>query len=128
MSDGQSTQSAQSVMLTREAFDRKRQAAKQAQQRAGIPLVIASVGLGFAQLGFIRWADQHLSRGTRVKLEGGIFLAYMALVAVLLWRMMRRMSAARLRCPHCGVALKEMSERVAVATGRCDACGGQIIA
>jgi ribosomal protein L37AE/L43A len=34
---------------------------------------------------------------------------------------------ARLACPHCRAALNDMSERVASATGRCDACGGQIL-
>jgi hypothetical protein len=58
---------------------------------------------------------------------GSLFLAYIDGVGALLWRMQRRVLAARLSCPHCRAALNDMSERVASATGRCDMCGGQIL-
>jgi predicted RNA-binding Zn-ribbon protein involved in translation (DUF1610 family) len=45
----------------------------------------------------------------------------------LLWRLETRRRAVRPKCPRCGVPLDGLSERVASATGRCDACGGQII-
>jgi predicted RNA-binding Zn-ribbon protein involved in translation (DUF1610 family) len=54
-------------------------------------------------------------------------LAYVVLVGVLLWRMERRLRSVRPVCPHCGIALKGMSERVASATGKCDSCGGWIL-
>ena len=115
-------------MLTRDVFERQRAAARQVERREGRLLAVVGVGLGLAQVAVIRWADAHLERSPRLALEGGIFLAYLALVGVLLWRMQRRLRAARPRCPNCGVVLAGMSERVAAATGRCDACGGQIIA
>jgi len=62
-----------------------------------------------------------------VAMGGSLFLAYIVGVGALLWRMQRRVRAARPVCPHCRAALNDMSERVASATGRCDMCGGQIL-
>ena len=114
-------------LYTRESFERRRAAAKQVERRESWILAAAAVGLGLAQLVLIRWADAHLARRPRLALEGGVFLAYIALVAGLFWRMFVRVRAARPVCPACGVALEAMSERVAAATGRCDSCGGQVI-
>jgi predicted RNA-binding Zn-ribbon protein involved in translation (DUF1610 family) len=87
-----------------------------------------SVVLGLAQLVFLTWAKVKLDRGLITAIAGGILLAYMALVGLLVWRMQRRVRAARPVCPQCGAQLSALSERVAAATGRCDTCGGQIIA
>lgn len=97
-------------------------------RREGRVLVLVSVGLGVAQLLFIAWADSNLDRRTAVPLEGMIFLVYLGLVG---WRgfcLQRELRAARPICPHCGARLSEMSERIAVATGKCDVCGGQVVA
>jgi len=115
-------------VFTREAFQEQRQAAKVVERRESRVLVVVSVGLGVAQLALIAWADRHLARGPRLTVEGGVFLAYIALVAWLLWRLVARVRAARPICPQCGARLEGMSERVAAATGRCDGCGGQVIA
>lgn len=114
--------------LTRDAFEQQRAAAKAVERRAGRILAAVAVGLGIAQLVFIKWAERHLTHGQVTASAGAAFLVYIALVGVLLVRMVRRTAAARVRCPQCGVALAGMSERVAVATGHCDQCGGQIIA
>jgi predicted RNA-binding Zn-ribbon protein involved in translation (DUF1610 family) len=90
-------------------------------------LAAVSVGLGTAQVIFIRWIETRLAHGRAVVFEGVAFAGYLALVGWLLWRMQRRLRAARIRCPHCGVLLRDMSESVAAATGKCDSCGGQIL-
>jgi hypothetical protein len=113
-------------MYTRETFERQRTMAKQRTSREGRVVAFVSVGLGLAQLIFIRWADAHIEGKSAVAIEGGIFLAYVALIAFLIWRMERRLRGIRPACPQCGVSLKGMSERVAAATGRCDGCGGQV--
>ena len=115
-------------MYSRESFERQRAAARQIEGREGRWLAVVSVGLGAAQLLLIRWLESHLERRRAVAIEGVVFLAYLALVVWLMWRMQRRLHAARPTCPHCGVRLGDLSQRVASATGRCDACGGQIIA
>jgi predicted RNA-binding Zn-ribbon protein involved in translation (DUF1610 family) len=114
-------------MHTREAFERRRAAVRQVERHDGRWLAFLSVGLGVVQLLFLRWADLHLERGPRLAIAGGAFLAYAALIGVLVWRMDRRTRSARPTCPQCGVMLKGMSERVAAATGKCDSCGGQVI-
>lgn len=114
-------------MLTREEFDRRRAALKLVARRESRLLAIFSVGLGVAQLLSLRWAEPQMARDAFVAIAGSLFLAYMVGVGALLWRMTRRVAAARLACPQCRTALNEMSERVASATGRCDTCGGQIL-
>lgn len=112
---------------TREAFERMRAAAQSVERREGLLLAGVSVTLGVAQLIFLRWADHHLDRQTKLAFEIPAFLAYLVIVGGLLWRFVRRINAARPRCPQCGARLTELSERVAAATGRCDSCGGQLL-
>jgi predicted RNA-binding Zn-ribbon protein involved in translation (DUF1610 family) len=57
-----------------------------------------------------------------------VFLIYVATVAWLIWRLDRVSRAVLPHCPQCGVTLSGDSLRIAAATGRCDACGGQVIA
>ena len=114
--------------FSREAFDRLRSAARSVERREGLLLATVSVTLGVAQLVFLRWADVHLDRSTKLAIELPVFFAYLAVVGGLLWRFIYRIKAARPKCPQCGIHLTELSERVAVATGRCDSCGGQILA
>ena len=101
---------------------------KRNETRASLPLLIISVGGGVAQLIFLRWADANLARTPRAQIAGTAFLVYMALVAYLLVRFIRVRSRARPVCPQCGVALDDSSVRIAAATGRCDTCGGVVIA
>ena len=116
------------VPYTREAFERQRATLKQAERRVSLPLVVFSVGGGVAQLIFLRWADAHLERTPKLQISGSAFLIYMAVVGYLLVRMVRSRNRSRPVCPQCGAALDDDSLRIAVATCRCDACGGQVIA
>jgi hypothetical protein len=104
--------------LTRGAFDQQRAAAKRVSRQHGRALVLFSVGLGLVQLLFLRWAEGHLARAPRLAIAGSAFLAYVALIGVLLWRMERRLGCVRPTCPQCGVALKDLSERVQLTTVR----------
>jgi hypothetical protein len=114
-------------MYTREAFESQRARGKQVESREMRLLAIVSVGLGVAQLIGFRWLETWLERRPRIRIEGTVFLIYLALVCWLIWRMQGRLRAARVTCPQCGVRLEGLSERVAGATGRCDACGGQVV-
>jgi hypothetical protein len=116
-----------STPYTRDEFSARRAGVKAVMRREGRVLVLVSVGLGMAQLLFIAWADSNLERRTAVPLEGLIFLIYIGLVGWRGWRLQQRLRAARPVCPHCGTSLSEMSERIAVATGKCDGCGGQVV-
>jgi MFS family permease len=115
-------------MLTRQEFDRQRAVAKAIERRETGLLAIVAVALGIGQLLFLRWGDRHLERRLTTTIAGVVFLVYFALVIGLLWRYLRHRAAARPRCPSCGVAMGDASVRVAAATGRCDSCGGQVIA
>ena len=113
-------------MLKRKAFEERLAERKKVERREERRLALFSVGLGAAQLLFLRWADKHVVRGTKLAVAGSVFLTYLVLVAVLVWRRERKVKALSPRCPRCGVAVQGMSERVALATGRCDKCGGEI--
>lgn len=114
-------------MYSRDEFERRRTAAKQLAGRNGRLLAVVSVGLGIAQLVLIRWIEGQLERRSAVAIEGAFFLAYLSLVGWMVWRMQRKLRAARPTCPECGVVLQGLSDRVAAATGRCDSCGGQVV-
>jgi predicted RNA-binding Zn-ribbon protein involved in translation (DUF1610 family) len=112
---------------SRKEFEQVRAARKAREQRESWVLALVSVGLGMAQLGFIRWAEPRLPRSTAVPLEAGLFLAYLALVIGLIWRLQRHKRANALHCPHCGQTIQGLTERIVAATGRCDSCGGLIM-
>jgi hypothetical protein len=114
-------------MYSRETFARQRMEERQVERRAGAALAIVSVGLGLAQLVFLRWADVHLERPLKIGIALPVFLVYIAVVGCLLWRFERRRREARPKCPGCGAVLEDLSQRIAMATGRCDTCGGQVL-
>ena len=113
---------------TREEFARQRAAIRRVEGREGLFLATVSVLLGIAQLIFLRWADQNLKHKLEVSIAGPAFLLYLVVVGLLLWRYERKRHDAFPKCPQCGIALTDMSARIATATGRCDSCGGQVLA
>ena len=113
--------------FTPEAFELQRAAGAKLERRDRLLLAAVAVGLGVSQLLFLRWADVHLQGGPKLAIAGTAFLLYFGLVLALIWRMLRRRRAHSPCCPECRVPLGAVSQRIAVATGRCDACGGQVI-
>lgn len=113
--------------LTREAFERSRATAARIARRDARTLAAFSVAIGVIQLIFLRWADVHLERGTKLAIALPVFVIYMAIVGVLLWRMQERRRSLCPICPQCGIRLMGLPERVAAATGRCDSCGGRVL-
>jgi hypothetical protein len=114
-------------MYSRESFDRIRASSKRQRREDGRWLALASIGLGLGQLVFIRWADAVLAHQQAVGLEGILFLAYAGVVGWLFWRLQRNTRSGAPRCAACGSILQGISERIAVATGRCDTCGAQVL-
>lgn len=116
------------ALPTREAFQQHLLSARTAARRQLNRLAVISVGLGVAQLAFLRWAERSLADSVRVPLAVAFFLAYAAIISFLVLRLMRTERAVRPACPHCATQLRGLSERAALATGRCDGCGGQLFA
>jgi hypothetical protein len=112
---------------TRQDFQRQRANIRRVEGREGLLLAVVSVLLGIAQLLFLRWGDFHLRRKLEISIAGPAFLAYLVIVGLLLWRYERKRHDAFPRCPDCGHPLSDVSARIAMATGRCDACGGQVL-
>lgn len=113
--------------LSRAAFQSAQERAQKVEQTSGTPMALVAVVLGFAQLYLLRWAKDHIPHDQGIGFASIVFLLYLALVGALLARMLRARTAAAPRCPQCGIALRDMSQRVALATGKCDRCGGQVI-
>jgi hypothetical protein len=118
---------ARSSPYTREEFVRQRAAIRRVEGREGLILAMVSVLLGLAQLAFLRWADAHLEHKREIAIAGPAFFLYLVIVGLFLWRYERKRHDAFPKCPHCGIALTDMSARIAMATGRCDSCGGQVL-
>jgi hypothetical protein len=68
-------------------------ALKAAERREARLLAITSVGLGVAQLLFIRWADVHLVRTWKLVIAGVVFLVYIGLIGWRVWRLDRLRTA-----------------------------------
>lgn len=113
--------------MRRAEFERQRGAFRRFENSSGAVLAGVAVGLGVAQLVFLRWADANLDRAQRLPIAGSAFIGYIVLVAGLSWWRTRRLAALSPRCPKCQRVLRELSLRVAAAVGRCDQCGGQVI-
>jgi len=112
---------------SRAEVERLREGAKAVERREGRTLALVAVPGGLVQLLFLRWAEPQLGKAVSTPIAGGLFLLYLGAVLWLLVRMQRQIRAARVTCPACGVRMEEMSVRVAMATGRCDRCGGQVL-
>ena len=113
---------------TRDEFARQRTVIRRVESREGLLLATVSVALGIAQILFLRWADANLQHKLEISIAGPVFLLYLVVVGALLWRYERKRHDAFPKCPQCGIALTDMSARIATATGRCDSCGGQVLA
>ncbi len=109
--------------FTREQFNRQRARAQATSASLGRLTAIVAVVLGGAQLLFIRQFETRMPESKRLPFELAFFGAYIVVVAFLIWRMDREVSAARPRCPHCKVSLKGNALDVAGATGHCPSCG-----
>jgi len=120
-------QGAHAGPYTRQEFLSRRAAIRRVESREGFFLATVSVLLGIAQLVFLRWADAHLKHRTEIAVAGPAFILYLVVVGILLWRYELKRHAAFPRCPHCGHPLADVSARIAMATGRCDTCGGQVL-
>lgn len=114
-------------MYTREAFNARLDGARRMADRHARVLAAVAITGGLGQLALLRWLESGFDARVRKAIAFGIFLIYIAIVTVLIVRRERASRAASPTCPQCGALLKEMSARVAVATGNCDACGGRVI-
>jgi membrane protein implicated in regulation of membrane protease activity len=117
-------------VYSRGDFEIARSGRKAVERREGGILAGLAVGFGIAQLALLRWleAQPAVGFGGQVKpIAGTVFVAYAVLVAWLLVRYQRRLRRAALACPQCGRRLAATSERIALATGNCDGCGGRLL-
>jgi hypothetical protein len=116
-----------SAPYTREEFERQSAQAKRVHVQDGRVLAAVSVGLAVAVLFLINWAEGRLPRVGLLAFALGAFLAYLAVMGILLLRMQRRIRLSRPVCPHCGIELDALAERIAASEGTCDSCGGRVI-
>ena len=113
-------------MYSRESLAQQIASAAATYKRRSLPLVVVSVAGGLGQLGLHPIIEKRYEKPTSTNIELAIFLVYIVIVvALMIW--LTRGDAATPKCPSCGSKLKDMSGRLALATGRCDRCGAQVI-
>ena len=113
-------------MYSRDTLAREVANAAATYKRRSIPLAIFSVLGGFGQLWVHTIIEHQMDRTASIRIELGMFVVYIAIVlALMVW--LTKGDATTPKCPSCGAKLKDMSGRLALATGRCDRCGAQVI-
>ena len=113
-------------MYTREGLAQQIAKAAATYKRRSLPLLVVAVGGGLGQLWLHTIIEKRYERPTSQNIELALFSIYMVItVALLVWVV--KGDATAPKCPSCGNKLKDMSARLALATGRCDRCGAQVI-
>jgi hypothetical protein len=105
-------------------FERRRAQAAAIGRTLGRFTAIVAVALGVGQLLFIRAVEGRLAKAKALPFEVALFLAYVVVVGFLVWQRDRQVANARPRCPQCKRTLNSATD---VTTGRCSACGAQVI-
>lgn len=114
-------------MYTREALARRiADGAAVYTYRSRVLAVFSVVG-GLGQLVLHRIIEREFARPASRRIELALFTIYIVIVVAMIVWMNKGVSAAVPRCEACGTQFKEMSGRMAMATGRCDQCGAQVI-
>lgn len=118
----------QSVKLySRESFEAQRARVRQVQKRDGWMLAGSSIVLGGALIYALMWLQPRVSQGIALLAALGGFVVYLLIHGIMMLRTQIRVRAVRPICPHCGVELDAIAERVASDSRQCDACGERII-
>ena len=113
---------------TREEFNRRRLDAQRAVRRDSVLAAVTSIVLGLVSLGFLQWMDTVLSDTRRVAVSLVTFALFIGIVGWLLVRMKRTARKVAVVCPQCDEPLQGDAMRIASATGKCEKCGGTVIA
>jgi len=113
-------------MYSREALAQQIAGAAATYKRRSLPLVVFSVGGGLGQLWLHTIIEKRYQRPVSQNIELALFTCYMVVAGVLIIWLIRG-DATAAKCPSCGTKLKDLSARLALATGRCDRCGAQVI-
>jgi hypothetical protein len=114
-------------MYTREALARRiADGAAVYTKRSRILAAFAVLG-GLGQLWIHRVIEEQFARDASRRIELALFTAYIVIVVATIVWMNRGVNTATPRCEACGIRLKEISGRMAMATGKCDQCGAQVI-
>lgn len=114
-------------MIKRADFVRDVEQGRALLKRTERHMAYFAVPFGFAQLAGFRWLEAAYGKENSRGLEGALFLAYMAIFVVLFARYIRAERNLGPACPSCGRRFSKMSASLAIATGRCDRCGEQVI-
>ena len=113
-------------MYSREELAQQIAKAAATYKRRSLPLLVVAVGGGLGQLWFHTIIEKNYPRPTSQNIELALFLVYIV-ISVALMVVLVKGDATAPKCPSCGNKLKDMSARLALATGRCDRCGAQVI-
>jgi hypothetical protein len=116
-------------LYQRDEFERMHRHADALQRRHSWMLALSSIVLAAVLvLSIIALRDQlGLGRTAHLFATLFLFLLYLLVLGVMLLALRVRLDRVRAECPNCGVTLNLLGEYVALNTGKCHACGGQVI-
>jgi hypothetical protein len=114
-------------LYRREEFERIHRHADALQRRHSWILALSSIVLAvFLVLAIIALRDQ-VSRTAHLFATLLLFLVYLVVLGVMLLSLRARLERVRPVCPNCGITLNLLGEYVALNTGQCNSCDGQVI-
>ena len=114
-------------LYTRAAFEQQRARVRAVQKRDGWVLALSSLILSVGLILLLLWLEPRVSRLVHVTAAIVGCLLVLLTLGVMTLRTRTHVRAIRPNCPHCGIELDAIAERIAAETGECDACGERII-
>jgi hypothetical protein len=114
-------------LYRREEFEQIHRHADALQRRHSWILALSSIVFAvFLVLAIIGLRDQ-VGRTAHLFATLLLFLVYLLVLGFMLLSLRARLERVRPVCPSCGITLNLLGEYVALNTGRCNSCEGQVI-
>jgi hypothetical protein len=116
-------------LYRREEFERIHRRADSLQRRHSWILALSSIVLAaLLVLSIIALRDMlGMARTAHLFATLFLFLLYLVVLGGMLLALRVRLERVRPVCPNCGVTLNLLGEYVAMNTGKCNVCDGQVI-
>ena len=114
-------------MFTRDEFARSAARATAIEKRRQRILALFAVPVGILQVPLLHILENNFGAGLGKHMSLVIFLIYFGIVVMMIVQMNKAIRQAAPACGACGAPLRGVAERVAIAAGKCDRCGAQVI-
>ena len=114
-------------LYSRDEFQRLHRKADMLQRRHSWILALSSIAFAVLLVLAIIALRDHLSRTAHLFATLFLLLVYLLALGAMLLSLRVRLERTRAVCPQCGITLTLLGEYVALNSGVCNSCGGQVI-